>query len=144
MQKILSSNSNWTYPLVKWGITTKLWLLYYYYGSNKLVIIPSLTTSKVWVIENLTKHSSNALLRLVRFFATQTLSSILVQKLRSLMADFIKTLIRITLFYPGCNSQIISGAWPQQRVIRREPKIECYVLAKVKSPPFFRTFYDDF
>ena len=24
-----------------------------------------------------------------------------------------------------------------QRVIRREPKIECYVLTKVKSPPFF-------
>ena len=25
----------------------------------------------------------------------------------------------------------------KQRVIRREPKIECYVLTKVKSPPFF-------
>ena len=26
---------------------------------------------------------------------------------------------------------------PNQRVIRREPKIECYVLTKVKSPSFF-------
>ena len=25
----------------------------------------------------------------------------------------------------------------KQRVIRREPKIECYVLTKVKIPPFF-------
>ena len=29
-----------------------------------------------------------------------------------------------------------------QRVIRREPKVECYVLTKVKSPPFVPSFYD--
>ena len=34
--------------------------------------------------------------------------------------------------------------WFVQRVIRREPKIECYVLTKVKNPPFFRSFYDNF
>ena len=32
----------------------------------------------------------------------------------------------------------------EQRVIRREPKVECYVLTKVKSPPFVQSFYDDF
>ena len=31
-----------------------------------------------------------------------------------------------------------------QRVIRREPKVECYVLTKVKSPLFVRSFYDNF
>ena len=31
-----------------------------------------------------------------------------------------------------------------QRVIRREPKVDCYVLTKVKSPPFVRSFYDNF
>ena len=32
----------------------------------------------------------------------------------------------------------------RQRVIRRELKIERYVLTKVKSPPFFWSFCDDF
>ena len=31
-----------------------------------------------------------------------------------------------------------------QRVIRREPKVEWYVLTKVKSPPFVRSFYNNF
>ena len=38
------------------------------------------------------------------------------------------------------NPVFVSG----QRIIRREPKVECYVLTKVKSPPFVRSFYDDF
>ena len=54
----------------------------------------------------------------------------------------------------GTNMNIQSGQWISnmsgmlygyvQRVIRREPKVECYVLTKVKSPPFVRSFYDDF
>ena len=37
----------------------------------------------------------------------------------------------------------LSVTGSDQRVIRREPKIECYVLTKVKSLPFFQSFYND-
>ena len=47
---------------------------------------------------------------------------------------------------PSDKSDFSLHVWDSfsQRVIRREPKVECYVLTKVKSPPFVRSFYDDF
>ena len=39
---------------------------------------------------------------------------------------------------------VISNSINSQRVLRRETKVECYVLTKVKSPPFVQSFYDDF
>ena len=39
----------------------------------KLIVTSYITVYKVWVTENLTKHSSVLLLRLVRFSTTQTL-----------------------------------------------------------------------